>query len=386
MPGVIDPQVHFREPGLEYKEDLGSGSRACAAGGVTSFLEMPNTNPTTTTFEALSWKKERAEATSHVDFGFFIGATWDNVEVLNGVSGVPGIKIFMGSSTGSLLVSERADLERIFGTGSRLIAVHAEDEARLVARKAAFAGRTDPASHSEIRDVETALLATRLAVELSDKFGRRLHVLHMSTREEAELLRAHGKGGGRISCEVTPQHLLLSAPSAYERLGTRAQMNPPLRGPEHCEALWAALKDGTVDCIATDHAPHTLAEKAAGYPKSPSGMPGVETALPLMLDAAFRNRCTVVDVVRWMCAGPARVYGMLGKGSIEIGFDGDLVLVDPQAGRKVGDRPYFTKVGWSPFEGALLHGWPVMTVVRGRIVFRDGAMIGSPEGKPIRFC
>jgi dihydroorotase len=386
MPGVIDPQVHFREPGLTHKEDIGSGSRAAAAGGVTAFLEMPNTNPPTTTELALAQKTERAIETSAVDFGFFIGATRDNTEVLSSARGVPGIKIFMGSSTGSLLVSERADLERIFASGSRLIAVHAEDEARLKERKAHFALRTDPAAHSEIRDPETALLATKLAVELSDKYSRRLHVLHMSTKEEAELLRAHGKANGRITAEVTPQHLLLHAPDAYRALGTRAQMNPPLRAKEHSEALWSALLDGVVDCIATDHAPHTLDEKAEGYPKAPSGMPGVETALPLMLDAAKRGSGTVVDVVRWMCAGPARVYRIEGKGAIEIGFDGDLALVDLSAARTVGERGYFTKVGWSPFEGMRLSGWPVITIVRGRVVFREGAIVGPAMGRPIRFA
>src|SRR5688572_13360745 len=299
MPGVIDPQVHFREPGLTHKEDLHSGSRACAAGGVTSFLEMPNTSPPTTTPEALAWKKQRAEETSLVNYGFFIGATPDNVEVLDAVEQVAGIKIFMGSSTGTLLVSERADLERIFASGTRLIAVHAEDEARLKERYAQSTS-VDPKAHSEIRDVESALIATRLAVELSDLHQRRLHILHLSTGDEADFLRAHGKGE-TITCEVTPQHLLLNAPEIYDRIGTRAQMNPPLRTVEHSQRLWAALLDGTIDCIATDHAPHTLEEKAKGFGKTPSGMPGVETALPLMLDAAHRKLCSVEQVVRWMC-------------------------------------------------------------------------------------
>lgn len=386
MPGVIDPQVHFREPGFVEKEDLGSGSRACAAGGVTAYLEMPNTEPPTTTKERLDWKIARATETSLVDFGFFIGATPDNIEVQSSVEGVPGIKVFMGSSTGSLLVSDPADLERIFAIGSRLIAVHAEDEARLRARKAAFSGASDPASHSEIRDVETARLATELAVTLSERYQRRLHVLHLSTGDEVELLRARGKGAGRVTAEVTPQHLMLHAPEAYARLGTRALMNPPLRTKEHAAALWRGLHDGTLDCIATDHAPHTLAEKAAGYGRAPSGMPGVETALPVMLDAAARGLCTISDVVRWMAEAPARIYRIDGKGRLAVGHDGDVVLVDPRAKQKAGERGYFTRSGWSAFEGIELQGWPVMTLVRGTVVFREGRIVEGNRARPVRFA
>lgn len=386
MAGVIDPQVHFREPGAAQKEDIGTGSQACAAGGVTSFLEMPNTQPPTTTFEALAAKKAIAAASSLVNYGFFIGATPDNVDVLNGVEQVPGIKIFMGSSTGSLLVSEPDDLDRIFGHGTRLIAVHAEDEARLIARKAAFADRTDVAAHTEIRDAEAALLATKLAVSMSDRHSRRLHVLHMSTGDEADYLREHGKGHGRITCEVTPQHLLLNAPEIYERLGTRAQMNPPLRSVEHSERLWRALLDGTIDCIATDHAPHTLEEKAAGYGKAPSGMPGVETALAAMLDAAHRGRCAVEDVVRWMTLGPAACYRMVRKGALTVGFDGDVTLVDLGKTRCIEDGPIRTRVGWSPFEGVPLTGWPVTTIVGGQVAYRDGELDASVRGTALEFA
>jgi dihydroorotase len=385
MPGVIDPQVHFREPGLVHKEDLGSGSRAAAAGGVTAFLEMPNTKPPTTTEEALAWKIARAAETSVVDFGFFIGATRDNLEVLNRAEPAAGIKIFMGSSTGDLLVSEREDLERIFGNGSRLIAVHAEDEARLRERIARFAGETDPAKHSEIRDAEAARLASALALELSEKYSRRLHILHLSTLEEVALLRSRGKGAGRVTAECTPQHLVLNAPEVYARLGTLAQMNPPLRSAEHSAALWGALRDGTIDCIATDHAPHTREEKALGYGKAPSGMPGVETSLAVMLDAASRGLCSVPSVVRWMCDAPARCYRIERKGRLELGYDGDVALVDLAARRVVGSRPYFTRVNWSPFEGMELQGWPVMTIVRGAVVFRDGAIVESHRGAPVRF-
>jgi dihydroorotase len=381
MPGVIDPQVHFREPGLTHKEDLGSGSRAAAAGGVTSFLEMPNTKPPTTTIEALEDKKARARATSLAHYGFFVGATPDNLEVLVSLdrrADVPGIKIFMGSSTGTLLVDQREDLERIFANGRRPIAVHAEDEARLKERIAAFAGRTDPVVHTEIRDELTASLATELALELSERYSRRLHVLHLSTAREVELLRARGKGAGRVTAEVTPQHLLLSAPEAYARLGTRAQMNPPLRTKEHSAALWAGLLEGTLDCIATDHAPHTLEEKSAGYPKSPSGMPGVETALAAMLDAAHRGLCSVEQVIGWMTEGPARVWRIRGKGRIEVGYDADLALADLAQVQRIEDRKIRSRVGWNPFEGVPLTGWPVRTILAGRTVFADGEIVEVP--------
>ncbi len=388
MPGVIDPQVHFREPGLTHKEDIGSGSRACAAGGVTSFLEMPNTQPPTTSRAAIDDKLARAARTSLVDHGFFIGATPDNLEALLATEAdddICGIKVFMGSSTGTLLVNERADLERIFGHGRRLIAVHAEDEARLNERKASFGPVTDVALHSRLRDAEAARLASALAMELSEKFDRRLHILHLSTADEVTLLAERGKGKGRVTAEVTPQHLTLIAPEVYARLGSRAQMNPPLREQEHAEALWRGLHAGLLDCIATDHAPHTLEEKAKPYPASPSGMPGVETALAVMLDAAHKGRCTVEDVVRWMTLGPARCYRIANKGALVTGYDGDVALVDLAQTRAVDERPIRSKVGWSPYAGLPLTGWPVATFVRGRAVYRDGELIESGTGSKLRF-
>lgn len=386
MPGAIDPQVHFREPGATHKEDLESGARACAAGGITAFCEMPNTRPPTTTPEAFEDKLARAAAGSVVHYGFFVGATAENVAVQNAIPNACGIKVFMGSSTGTLLVDEQAALEAIFSTGRRLVAVHAEDETRLVQRQQAFRGTGRVADHARIRDAETALLATRRAVALSDRFDRRLHVLHMTTAEEAAFLRAHGKGAGRISAEVCPQHLLLDGDEAYARLGTLAQMNPPIRSPRHQRALWAALLDGTIDCIATDHAPHTLAEKAQPYGTAPSGMPGVETSLPLMLDAAHRGLCSVAQVVHWMSAAPARLYQMEGKGQLAVGFDGDVTLVDPKLCAEVGARGFQSKCGWSPFQGQRLTGWPRMTIVLGRPVCRDGVIDGTVRGRPIQFA
>ncbi|MFM6181753.1 MAG: dihydroorotase, partial [Dolichospermum sp.] len=371
LPGVIDPQVHFREPGLEHKEDLFTASCACARGGVTSFLEMPNTRPLTISQSALDDKLQRAASKCLVNYGFFIGATGENLPDLLSASPTPGIKVFMGSMHGQLLVSQEEVLEAIFAQGNRLIAVHAEDQARINQRKQEFAGIEDPAIHSQIQDNQAALLATQLALKLSKKYQRRLHILHMSTAEEAELLR-HDKPSW-VTAEVTPQHLLLNT-SAYTTIGTLAQMNPPLRSPHDNEVLWQALRDGIIDFIATDHAPHTLAEKAQTYPNTPSGMPGVETSLPLMLTAAMAGKCTVAQVVQWMSKAVAVAYGIPNKGEISPGYDADLVLSDLKNYREVKREEVLSKCGWSSFEGWNLTGWPVTTIVGGEIVYDHGRL------------
>ncbi|MBE9220838.1 dihydroorotase [Dolichospermum flos-aquae] len=382
LPGVIDPQVHFREPGLEHKEDLFTASCACAKGGVTSFLEMPNTRPLTISQSALDDKLQRAASKCLVNYGFFIGATGDNLPDLLSASPTPGIKVFMGSMHGQLLVSQEEVLEAIFAQGNRLIAVHAEDQARINQRKQEFAGIEDPAIHSQIQDNQAALLATQLALKLSKKYQRRLHILHMSTAEEAELLRDDKPSW--VTAEVTPQHLLLNT-SAYATIGTLAQMNPPLRSPHDNEVLWQALRDGIIDFIATDHAPHTLAEKAQTYPNTPSGMPGVETSLPLMLTAAMTGKCTVAQVVQWMSKAVAVAYGIPNKGEISPGYDADLVLVDLKNYREVKREEVLSKCGWSPFEGWNLTGWPVTTIVGGEIVYDHGQVNTQIRGQALTF-
>ena len=382
LPGVIDPQVHFREPGLEHKEDLFTASCACAKGGVTSFLEMPNTRPLTISQSALDDKLQRAASKCLVNYGFFIGATGDNLPDLLSASPTPGIKVFMGSMHGQLLVSQEEVLEAIFAQGNRLIAVHAEDQARINQRKQEFAGIEDLAIHSQIQDNQAALLATQLALKLSKKYQRRLHILHLSTAEEAELLR-HDKPSW-VTAEVTPQHLLLNT-SAYTTIGTLAQMNPPLRSPHDNEVLWQALRDGIIDFIATDHAPHTLAEKAQTYPNTPSGMPGVETSLPLMLTAAMAGKCTVAQVVQWMSKAVAVAYGIPNKGEISPGYDADLVLVDLKNYREVKREEVLSKCGWNPFEGWNLTGWPVTTIVGGEIVYDHGQVNTQIRGQALTF-
>ena len=382
LPGVIDPQVHFREPGLEHKEDLFTASCACAKGGVTSFLEMPNTRPLTTTQAALDDKLRRASEKCLVNYGFFIGATAEILPDLLNANPTPGIKVFMGSMHGDLLMDDAANLEAVFAKGDRLIAVHAEDQARINQRRQEFAGVTDIAVHSQIQDNQAALLATQLAVKLSQKYQRRLHILHLSTGEEAEFLRESKPSW--VTAEVTPQHLLLNT-SAYETIGSFAQMNPPLREPRDNEILWQALRDGVIDFIATDHAPHTLAEKAQTYPNTPSGMPGVETSLPLMLTQAVEGRCTVAQVANWMSAAVAKAYKIPNKGQIAPGFDADLVLVDLEKYRPVVREEMASKCGWSPFEGWNLTGWPVVTIVGGKVVFENGKLDTNVRGEALTF-
>jgi dihydroorotase len=382
LPGVIDPQVHFREPGLEHKEDLFTASCACAKGGVTSFLEMPNTKPLTITQAALDDKLQRAASKCLVNYGFFIGATAANLPDLNTAQPACGIKIFMGSQHGDLLVESQEFLEPIFANGDRLIAVHAEDQARINQRKQEFAGATDPATHSIIQDDIAALNATKLAVSLSEKYQRRLHILHLSTAIEADYLRTHKPPW--VTAEVTPQHLLLNT-DAYGQIGTLAQMNPPLRSVKDNAVLWQALLDGVIDFIATDHAPHTIEEKAQGYPNAPSGMPGVETALPLMLTQAAAGRCTVAQVVNWMSTAVAKAYQIPLKGKIQVGYDADLVLVDLVNYRPVLKAELQTKCGWSPFEGWNLTGHPVTTIVLGQVAFDQGKLYTEVRGEALSF-
>ncbi len=389
LPGAIDPQVHFREPGQPEKEDIGSGSRAAAAGGVTAFLDMPNNVPAATNLAAIESKLVSSARTAVTHHGFFIGATPDNLADLQAAVGTPdeprslpgvcGVKVFMGSSTGDLLVDRQEHLERIFeGTGG-IIAVHAEDETRLNACWPGFAERKDIAAHAEWRDSECALIATERAVALSEAHQHRLHVLHLTSALEADWLAANK--GERVTVEASPQHLTFDE-TDVESAGTRLQMNPPIRYSEDRETLWRRLHDGTIDCIATDHAPHTLADKARGWPAASSGMPGVETALPLMLTHAAAGRCSIDEVVGWMCAGPAEVYGMVGKGRLEVAADADLVLVDMRARRTIQDSDVWSRVGWTPLTGRELTGWPMLTVVDGVPVHRRDAT-GSLRGEPL---
>jgi len=385
LPGVIDSQVHFREPGLEHKEDLESGTRAAILGGVTCVFEMPNTNPSTTTIEAFNDKLRRAEGRTWTDHAFFIGASPDNVENLGFLEkqpGCAGVKIFMGSSTGSLLVDDEEALKLALENGHRRVAVHCEDEERLKERRSLIEGINDPAMHPVWRDEKTALRATHKLIRYARTTGRRVHVSHVTTAEEMKFLSLHKE---IATVEVTPQHLTLAAPSCYMELGSRAQMNPPVRVERHREALWRGVATGIVDVVGSDHAPHTLEEKAKPYPNSPSGMPGVQTLLPVLLGHLSTGRLSLERLVDLTSAGPARIYGIAGKGRIALGYDGDLTLVDLEATRRISDSDMATKSGWTPFHDMEVKGWPVATIVRGQIVMRDGQTVGDPIGQPVRF-
>lgn len=376
LPGIIDDQVHFREPGATHKEDLRTGSMACAKGGVTTFLEMPNTSPTTTSVERLHEKIALASTKSRVNFGFYMGATPSNLVELQQAVRTPGIKIFIGSSTGDLLVDDQETLERLFAETTLPICAHCEDEATVRANAAALGGGTTYADHSRIRDRQAALTATRRAIDLAFRHGHRFHVLHVSTRDEAELLADHR---GLVTAEVCPHHLWFNE-SDYARLGSLVQVNPSVKTARDNEGLWQALVDGKIQLVATDHAPHTLEEKQAPYPKSPSGVPAVENSLALMLDAVHRGRCTLEQVVRWMCDAPARVWDIVAKGRIAEGYDADLVLVDMEKTATIRNEEQVTKCGWSPWHGVTLTGWPVRTIVLGRTVFADGKFDETVRG------
>ncbi|HLU39594.1 MAG TPA: dihydroorotase [Planctomycetota bacterium] len=387
FPGLIDPQVHFREPGLEHKEDLASGSLAAVAGGVTAFLEMPNTRPATTTPERLADKLARARGRAWADHAFFLGATAENADRLGEWETLPGccgVKVFMGSSTGDLLVPDDETLARVLRSGRRRVAVHAEDEPRLRERLAALGAEADVRAHPDVRDVECALRATRRLLDLVERTGRRVHLLHVSTAEEIELLRERALGD-LVTCEVTPNHLFLAAPDCYATFGARVQMNPPVRDARHRDALRAALADGTIACIGSDHAPHTLAEKALPYPRSPSGIPGVQTILGLLLTAVRDGWLRLTDVARVCCAGPAAVWGIAGKGAIAKGMDGDVVVVDPRVGEPLPEEWLRSRAGYSPYVGTPLAGWPRATVLRGVVTYRDHAPAAAPLGQPLRF-
>jgi dihydroorotase len=381
LPGVIDDQVHFREPGLTHKEDLATASRACAKGGVTTFLEMPNTVPPAITQVRLEEKLALAASKSLVNYGFYIGATPDNVAELQRARRTPGIKIFIGSSTGDLLVDEQEALEQIFAQTTLPITAHCEDETTVRANAARFAGTHDVADHSRIRNHEAALIATRRAMDLAFRHKHRFHVLHVSTAVETELLADHR---GLITGEACPHHLLFNVDD-YVRLGTLVQMNPSLKTRDDSAALWKALADGRLQVIATDHAPHTLEEKQRPYPASPAGLPAVENSLALMLNEVHRGRCTLEQVVHWMCDAPARVWDIVGKGRIAVGYDADLVLVDLARTHEIRNEEQVSKCGWSPWHDEKLTGWPVRTWVGGHTVYNDGRFNADHRGQEAVF-
>jgi dihydroorotase len=384
MPGVIDSQVHFREPGLEWKEDLATGSECAVMGGVTAVFEMPNTEPTTTDPDALADKLRRANGRMHCDHAFYVGGTHANASYLGELERLPGccgIKVFMGASTGTLLVADDEGVAAVLASIRRRAAFHSEDEYRLAERRS-LARTGDWTSHPEVRDAQTAIQSTQRLVRLARAAGKRIHVLHVTTAEEIEFLSHHRDVA---SVELTPQHLTLEGPEAYERLKGLAQMNPPIREARHRAGLWRGITDGVADVLGSDHAPHTLEEKARPYPASPSGMPGVQTLLPVMLTHVAAGRLTLERLVDLTSHGQQRVFGIAHKGRMMEGWDADLTIVDLKAKRTLRHADMKTRSKWTPFDGMEVTGWPMATIIRGRVVMREDQILGPAAGKPVRF-
>jgi len=384
MPGVIDTQVHFREPGLEWKEDLETGSQCAVLGGVVAVFEMPNTEPTTTDPDALADKLQRANHRMHCDHAFYVGGTHENAAFLGELERLPGccgIKVFMGASTGTLLVQDDEGVEQVLRHINRRAAFHSEDEYRLAERRP-LARTGDWTSHPEVRDAQSAIQSTHRLVGLAQKLGKRIHVLHVTTKEEIAYLAAHKDVA---SVEVTPQHLTLAGPEAYERLKGFAQMNPPIRTAEHRSGLWAGVANGVADVLGSDHAPHTREEKARPYPASPSGMPGVQTLLPLMLTHVAEGRLSLERLVDLTSHGANRIFGLADKGRLAVGYDADLTIVDLKARRTITHDQMATRAGWTPFDGMEAKGWPMATIIRGRVVMRDDEIVAPSLGEPVRF-
>ncbi len=384
LPGVVDSQVHFREPGLEWKEDLETGSRCAVLGGVTAVFEMPNTEPTTTDAEALADKLKRAKGRMHCDHAFYVGGTHDNARFLGELERLPGccgVKVFMGASTGSLLVPDDEGVGEVLRHINRRGTFHSEDEYRLAERRP-LARTGDWTSHPEVRDARSAIQSTERLVRLAKGLGKRIHVLHVTTAEEIAYLADHKDVA---SVEVTPQHLTLAGPEAYERLKGYAQMNPPIREAAHQAALWRGVEMGVADVLGSDHAPHTKEEKARPYPASPSGMPGVQTLLPVMLTHVAAGRMTLERLVDMTSHGPQRIFGLADKGRIAEGYDADLTIVDLKARRTLRHEDMATRSGWTPFDGMAVTGWPKATIIRGTVVMRDDEITVPHAGEAVRF-
>ena len=384
LPGVIDSHVHFREPGLTHKEDLETGSRGAVLGGVTAVFEMPNTIPTTTDAGALAAKVKAAHHRMHCDFAFYVGATRENTADLAELERLPGacaVKVFMGSSTGSLLIEDDAGVRAVLTAINRRAAFHSEDEDRLRERMY-LRVEGDPRSHPIWRDAQAALLCTQRLVRLAHETGKRVHVLHVTSKDEAEFLSAHKDVA---SAEATPAHLTLAAPGCYERLGTFAQLNPPIRDAVHRDGLWNGIAQGVIDTVGSDHSPHTREEKSHPYPKTHSGMTGVQTLVPLMLDHVNAGRLSLQRFVDLTSAGPARIFGIAAKGRIAAGYDADVTVVDLKRRETITDSWIASRSGWTPYNGVTVTGWPVGTVIRGRKVMWDGKLVVSSQGERVRF-
>jgi len=384
LPGIIDTQVHFREPGSTDAEDLESGSRAAVLGGVTSLFEMPNTNPPTSNLVEFDKKLQAANNRMHSNYAFYFGATPNNTDQLarlKDVEGCCGVKLFAGSSTGNLLVDKEADIEKVISSSDRVVSIHSEDEDIINLRKK-FIRKGDVHSHSEWRNVECAMSSTRRVVKIAERYNKKIHVLHVTTKDEVDFLAMHKKN---VTFETTPQHLTLYAPDCYDKLGTYAQMNPPLRNKEHYDRLWVAIKNNIVDVLGSDHAPHLKENKDKEYPNTPSGMPGVQTIFPVMLDHVNNGKLTLQQLINLMCENPCRIFGIKNKGYIKEGFDADLTIADMNKEVTIKNEMIASKCGWTPFNNHKVKGFPVGTIVNGYLVMSDGKVILESKGTPLKF-
>ncbi len=384
LPGCIDTQTHFREPGSTDTEDLASGSRAAIVGGITSVFEMPNTNPATTNREEFNRKIDLAKNRMYCNHAFYFGATPTNqseLADLKGLDGCCGVKLFAGSSTGTLLVHREEDIEKVFESTSKIVAVHSEDEDILNLRKK-LRENGNVHSHPIWRNEECAISSTRRIVKIANRLGKKAHILHITTKQEVDFL---SQNKGNITFEITPQHLTLYAPDCYDKLGTYAQMNPPLRDKSHYDRLWYAVRNNYNDTIGSDHAPHLKINKDKEYPNTPSGMPGVQTLLPVMLNHVNEGKLTLVQLMNLICENPAKIFGIIGKGYIKKDYDADFTIVDMNKTIEIKNEKIESKCGWSPFDGYKFKGTPVYTIINGDIKMQDGKILGEPTGKPIKF-
>mgnify|MGYP001300504702 FL=1 len=384
LPGCIDTQVHFREPGSTDVEDLESGSKAAVLGGITSVFEMPNTNPPTSNKTEFKKKLDLAKNRMFCNYAFYFGATPQNMEDLKKVDtleGCCGVKLFAGSSTGNLLVKDEKDIEKVISNSSKIVAIHSEDEDILNIRKK-FIKKGDVSTHPVWRNEECAMSSTRRVVKIAERYKKKIHVLHITTKEEVEFLSRYK---GNVTFEITPQHLTISAPDCYNKLGSLSQMNPPIRDQKHQVILWKAVKDGIVDTIGSDHAPHSIDNKKKEYPQSPSGMPGVQTLIPIMLNHINNNKLSLAQFVKLVCDNPCRIFGIKNKGKIKEGFDADLTVIDMNMKKVIKNDWIASKCGWTPFDGFEVKGFPLGTIVNGKAIVWDGKLIEKANGKPLRF-
>ena len=384
LPGCIDTQTHFREPGSTDTEDLASGSRAAIVGGITSVFEMPNTNPATTNKTEFQRKIDLAKNRMYCNHAFYFGATPTNqseLADLKGLDGCCGVKLFAGSSTGTLLVHKEEDIEKVFESTSKIVAVHSEDEDILNLRKK-LREKGNVHSHPTWRDEECAISSTRKIVKIAKRLGKKAHILHITTKQEVDFL---SQNKGDITFEITPQHLTMYAPDCYDKLGTYAQMNPPIREKSHYDRLWYAVRNNYNDTIGSDHAPHLKVNKDKEYPDTPSGMPGVQTLLPVMLNHVNDAKLTLVQLMNLICENPAKIFGIIGKGYLKEEYDADITIVDMNKIIEIKNGKIESKCGWSPFDGHKFKGTPVYTIINGEIKMKDGEILGEASGKPIKF-